>query len=93
MKEFFRPLGRLVLGEVPILGPKMGSIFCEDSMPFVCKSVASYFCLFLPCILFFYFSAYFWGMQTGSHEVPVRNDAGASKMYLLLSNCTGGFID
>ena len=39
MKEFWMPLGRLVKGEVPILGPKMGSIFCEDSMPRVCKSV------------------------------------------------------
>ena len=94
VKEFWMPLGRLVLGVVPILGPKMGSIFCEDSMPRVCKSVASYLCLFLPCIRFFFdFSAYFWGMQTGSHkEVPVRNDGGASKMYLLLSNCTGGSL-
>ena len=40
--------------------------------------------------VFFDFSADFWGMQTGSHEVPVRNDGGASKMYLLLSNRTGG---
>ena len=53
VKEFWMPLGRLVLGVVPILGPKMGSIFCEDSMPRVCKSVASYLCLFLPCIRFF----------------------------------------
>ena len=77
----------------PFLAQKWGPFFVKILCQGYVSQLLRIYAYSSRAYVFFDFSAYFWGMQTGSHkEVPVRNDGGASKMYLLLSNCTGGSL-